>query len=198
MSAGSAMGAERLPRSRKRAAGARDRVTIDLRGMGSRLHMLASRRRTPASVLVRRAVVAMLDAEVVEGDQDDPAGGDHVRRVAKITLRMPAEHALLLAKRARGADVSQGAYVASLLEGTPAPPRAPDYARVVEALLVSSNRLADLSPDLNGIARLVARDPKGELARYAGHIDALAADVRQHIAVAAALLTSLRPTWGRR
>ena len=192
------MDVEHLPTDPKRSTRARDRVTIDLRGMGSRLHALASRRRMPASVLVRRSVVAMLEAEFVEGVQHGPAGEEEATPVAKVTLRLPADQAQLLAARARAADVSQGAYVASLIEGAPIPPLPPDHARAVEALLVFSNRLADVSPDLNGIARLVARDPQGELRQHASYLAALAAGVREHLAMAAELLTSVRPRRGHR
>jgi len=192
------MDAEHRPTDPKRSTRARDRVTIDLRGMGARLHALASRRRMPASVLVRRSVVAMLEAEFVEGVQHGPAGEEGATPVVKVTLRLSADHAQLLAARARAADVSQGSYVASLIEGLPVPPLPPDHARAIEALLVFSNRLADVSPDLNGIARLVTRDPKGQLGQHASYLTALAARIRQHLALAAELLTSVRPRRGHR
>ena len=43
----------------------------------------------------------------------------------KVTVRMSATHAVTLATRAHSADVSQGAYVAGLLDNAPPPPLPP-------------------------------------------------------------------------
>ena len=100
---------------------ARDRVTVDLRGVGERLRAQAAARRMTTGAFVRRAVVLQLD-QAASGDQTsatgafEPAGT--VGAVVKLTLRVSAAHAVALATRAREADMSQGAYVARSEEHT--------------------------------------------------------------------------------
>lgn len=72
----------------------------------------------------------MLDdapCNVADSGPIDRAGGT---QVVKVTLRLSVAHAVVLASRARVADVSQGRYVAGLIDGKPAQPRAPDHARL--------------------------------------------------------------------
>jgi hypothetical protein len=175
----------------------RDRVTIDLRGMGPQLQAQAAKRQMTAAELVRRAVTAMLaDAPCEEGGSEpiDSASGTPV---VKVTLRLPVGHAVLLASRARVADVSQGIYVARLIDGTPAQPRAPDHTQAVAALMASTDRLAALGADLNAFMRLLGRTSRSELEPYRASIRSLADDVRAHLASAAALVAALRATRGR-
>jgi hypothetical protein len=179
------------------AAATRDRVTVDLRGIRPKLQAHAAKRQMTAAALVRRAVMAMLDdapRDVADdGSNDSPSGTP----VVKVTLRLPVDHAVLLANRARRADVSQGSYVARLVEGTPAPPRAPDHAQAVAALMASTDRLAALSADLIAFMRLLGRTPRSELEPYRASIHSLARDVPAHLASAAALVAALRATRGR-
>lgn len=191
------MRAAKPPDATQSAATLRDRVTVDLRDIRTQLQAQAVRRRMTAAALVRQAVKAMLDD--APGDADDSGsidrtGGD---RVVKVTLRLPVGHANLLASRARGAEVSQGLYVASLIDGVPAQPLAPDHARAIAALMASTDRLSALSADLNAFMRLLGRAPRSELEPYRASIRSLADDVRVHLASAAALVAALRVPRGR-
>ena len=179
------------------AAAMRDRISVDLRGIRPQLQAHAAKRQMTAAALVRRAVMAMLDdAPCAEGGSGpiDSASGP---RVVKVTLRLPVGHAVLLASRSRVADLSQGTYVARLIDGTPAQPRAPDHAQAVAALMASTDRIAALSADLNAFMRLLGRTPRSELEPYRASIRSLASDVRVHLASAAALVAALRATRGR-
>ena len=91
----------------------RDRVTIDLRGIRPQLQAEAARRQMTAAALVRRAVLAMLDEESPSADDIRPLDSTGGPPAIKVTLRLSASHAVVLASRARVADVSQGTYVAS-------------------------------------------------------------------------------------
>lgn len=177
----------------------RDRVTIDLRGMRERLQALATARAMTPAALVRKALAASLDGAPSNGDiaGDDTAteGGG---QVVKVTLRLSVAHAVLLASRARVADVSQGMYVAGLIDGTPAQPRAPDHTQAIAALMASTDRLAALSADLNAFMRLVGRIPGSKLEPYRASIWSLPDDVREHLASAAALVATLRAPRRRR
>ena len=179
------------------AAAMRDRVTVDLRGIRPQLQAQAAKRQMTAAALVRRAVMAMLDdapSDVTDDGSTDSVSGTSV---VKVTLRLPVAHAVLLASRARRADVSQGSYVAQLIDGTPPQPRAPDHAQAVAALMASTDRLAALSADLNAFMRLLGRTPRSELEPYRASIRSLARDVRVHLASATALVAALRATRGR-
>lgn len=112
-------------------------------------------------------------------------------------MRLPVAHAVVLASRARVADVSQGMYVARLIDGAPAQPPAPDHTRAVAALMASTDRLAVLSADLNAFMRLLGRTSRSELEPYRASIRSLADDVRVHLASAATLVAALRATRGR-
>ena len=175
----------------------RDRVTIDLRGIRVQIEAEAARRQLTAAAFVRHAVKAMIDEaslDVDPGPPNDAVGSQTV----KVTLRLEAVHALLLSRRARLADVSQGRYVAGLLEGAPIQPLAPDHTRAVAALMASTDRLAALSADLNAFMRLLGRAHRSELEPYQASLRSLVDDVQVHLASAAALVAELQATGGRR
>jgi hypothetical protein len=176
------------------AAAMRDRVTVDLRGIRPQLQAHAAKRQLTAAALVRRAVTAMLDDAPSDVGDNGPIDRASGTPVVKVTLRLPVAHAVVLASRARVADVSQGAYVARLIDGTPAQPRAPDHTQAVATLMASTDRLAALSADLNAFMRLLGRTPRSELEPYRASIRSLAGDVRVHLASAAALVAALRAT----
>ena len=110
---------------RKVERNARDRVTIELRGMRERLNALAAARKMTTAALARKALGTLLDDE----QSDDQIGSNDTTasdaQVVKVTLRLSAAHAAALVTRARAADVSQGAYVAGLIDGTPPNPLPP-------------------------------------------------------------------------
>lgn len=174
------------------AAAMRDRVTVDLRGIQPQLQAHAVKRQMTAAAFVRHAVTAMLDDAPCDMGESGPIDRTSGTQVVKVTLRLPAAHAVVLASRARVADVSQGSYVARLIAGTPAQPRAPDHTQAVAALMASTDRLAALSADLNAFMRLLGRAPRSEVEPYRASIRSLASDVRVHLASAAKLVTELR------
>jgi len=179
------------------AAAMRDRVTVDLRGIRPQLQAHAAKRHMTAAALVRCAVKSMLDDAPSDSAERESINGVSGTQVVKVTLRLPVAQAVVLASRARVADVSQGKYVARLIDGTPAQPRAPDHMRAVAALMASTDRLSALSADLSAFMRLLGRTPRSELEPYRASIRSLADDVRVHLASAAALVAALRATKGR-
>lgn len=168
----------------------RERVTIDLRGIGPRLHGHAAARGRTMAAVVRSSVVAMLDAE---GAALQPVRVAEVidARTVKVTLRLDGAHAAHLADRARSADVSQGAYVAGLLDGLPPSPRSVDHGEAVAALADSTHKVAAMSADIHGFIRLM-RDLKScEAEKYPTGLMSLSTDVRAHLEVASRLMTGL-------
>jgi hypothetical protein len=175
-----------------RGVSCRHRVTVDLRGMAGRLAAFATARRMTVATSVRRAVEAMLGKG---GEAEDsglaPVDSAGYGPLVKVTLRLPAVHTRLLAMRSRQADVSQGEYVARLIEGTPLAPRMQDHRDVVAALTRSTSSLAALSVDLRAVAR-TRRDGLGsDAARPPATIDQIGEAVRGHIQMASRLLAEL-------
>lgn len=171
----------------------RDRVTVDLRGLRARLEARAAMQGIKSAALVRRALVLMLDDCGSAHERVARPGTSSSGRVVKVTLRLPAEHAAMLAHRARAAEVAQGRYVCALLNGMPAPPIAPDRSASVAALRASTDRVAALSADLNALLRHLGRVPSQELEGCRAGLTALVADVRSHLARASSLVSDLTP-----
>lgn len=111
--------------------------------------------------------------------------------LVKITLRLPAVHGRLLAMRARQADVSQGEYVARLIEGTPLAPRLPDHREVVAALTRSTSSLATLSVDLRHVARMMRDGLGSDAVRPRPTIAQIGETVHSHVQMASRLLAEL-------
>lgn len=109
------------------------------------------------------------------------------RETIKVTVRLPIGHALLLAKRARAADVSQGSYVAGLIDGRPLL-TSPDRRQALAALVRSTDQLAIICTDLNAFMRLLRTGTKAQLEPYRARIESLAADVHGHLEVAGRFL----------
>jgi len=169
----------------------RERVTIDLRGIGPTVHTHAAARGKTTAAVVRAAVVAMLDAD--GGSMEPACAAESIDvRAVKVTLRLDGVHAACLAKRARSADVSQGAYVMGLLDGLPPSPRSADHGVAVAALADSTHKVAAMSADIHGFLRLI-RNAKGDEAaeKYRAGLMSLAVNMRVHLEVASRLMTEL-------
>lgn len=170
---------------------ARDRVSVDLRGLGDQLRAQAAAYQTTPAVLVRRAVRQMLGERITQASTEAVVRRAGRGRIVKVTLRIDATHADALAARARAADLAQGDFVAELLDGIAPPPIAVHNEAAVSALRASSDRLAALSTDLNAFVRLLGRASVAELEPYRVSVTSLTKDVEQHLASAAALIADL-------
>jgi hypothetical protein len=177
---------------------ARDRVTVELRGLRERLHALAASRQMTTAALARQALIALLDTEPVRS-HGDPRNIIQTRddTVVKLTLRLSTSHALALTTRARTADVSQGAYVASLIDGHPPVPRPRDHADAVTAVRACTDQLAVMCTDINALMRLLRSANQAGLQPYVERMRSLDVDVRRHLIVASSLMTELRATQRR-
>lgn len=176
----------------------RDRVTVDLRGAGARIHERAAAQGLTTAAFVRQAVHALTEQPV--SSVDVPAAGSRKpdQQIVKVTLRLSAAHAVLLATRARKADVSQGAYLAGLLDGLPPPPSTLERAEGISALLRSTDQLAVIGADLNGFMRLLRLGSSAGIEAYRDGVMSLTGDVRRHLEIASQYLADVRraaPTW---
>ena len=176
----------------------RHRVTIDLRGIGSRLDAhVAGRGKTMATV-VRAAVVAMLDAEGAVEPPDRFVAQDNAR-AAKVTVRMSVFHAVRLSHCARRVGVSQGTYLEGLLDGQPLAPKSADHGTAVSALAESTQTVAAMSTDIRALIRFVSQGEVEEAQKYRKTLLSLDQEVRLHLESASRLmagLTSRMPSTG--
>lgn len=176
------------------AAGSRDRVTVDLRGAGSVVHARAMAQGLTVAAFVRRAVLTIADAPVDSPEMRSLAHSDGKQRLIKVTLRLTADHALLLAMRARSAEVSQGIYVAGLLDGQPPPRAAADRREAIAALAKSTDQLAVTSTDLQTVLRLIRTASPERAEPFRGKVKTLLEDVRAHLDMACSYLADLPQT----
>jgi hypothetical protein len=195
----------------------RDRITIELRGLREPLHAHAAARGVTTAALARATLKAWLDeANIGSSSNGNGNGNSHSHSnsnsnsnsnqaaqhkpvtvacseaAVKVTLRLPAAQAMLLAQRARAADVAQGIYVAGLIDSAPPVPLPANHAAAIAALVGSTDQLATTGTDLNAFARSLSLLSAPELERCRVGVVALADEVRRHLAVAAPLLAKLK------
>lgn len=188
------------------ASPSRDRVTIDLRGIGDAVRAAAAVRDMGVAQLVRRALVMSLDLHPTATVDPMDKGSDRqtpackptprltrapTRAQAKPTLRLPQAHAEALMLNAAALGLSYGDYVARLVDGSRMPQ--PIFERQADraALLASNDRLATLSTDLVAIVTFL-RQVKVEQARpYRDRLETADAEIRRHLDRASALINRL-------
>lgn len=174
------------------------RQSIDLRAHGPALEAMAKSRRISLAALVRTALAEWLASRAVAAE--DPAADDSPEATAaflrdegcvKVTLRMPAGLAFRLAREARAAEVSQGLYVAQLVERLPPRRVSTDQRENRCALLASTATLAALCGDLQALERALGRAGSVDLAACKAVTDLLPDLLDRHLALSSALLADL-------
>jgi hypothetical protein len=177
------------------APSARDRISVDLRGLKAALVARAQAQRVDASVVVRRAIERELGAAAatteLAGETGCPraAGGR-----AKLSIRLTSAEAARLAAGAGRAGLSRSAYVAGLLAEVPlltsGSAARPD---LLAGLNASCAELSTLTRNLHHLTTLLRQGQVRAAQEYREIFDTLGADVREHLAIAASLLAELRP-----
>lgn len=109
-------------------------------------------------------------------------------RPVKFGFRIRADLAELLTTRARECGLSQTAYVARLIAGSPTPP-----LDVVVTLGSSADQLATVSADLNELIRVLRRDASSSGPLVEQLLKPLTHDVREHLRLASRIVAELRP-----
>ncbi|MDE2372549.1 MAG: hypothetical protein KGN16_26520 [Burkholderiales bacterium] len=180
----------RAARTSRRAS--RDRLTIELHGLRERLQALAAAERLPLAAMVRKTLIAGLPADDACSGFDDRNADFRGDPIIKVTVRMPTLHALLLVNRARAAGVSQGAYMAGLIEGVPPPPRPGDHARALTALIASTDQLAAIGTDLSTFLRLLPYGRSPTVDSYRAKLAGVHEDIGRHLAQASRFVSELR------
>lgn len=165
----------------------RERLAVDLRGLGPALRAQARALGVTMSEVTRLAVAAMAETPVLEpGAQrtEEWAAGKPV----KLTIRLRPGVVARLSARAQACGLSQGAYLSTLIDEAPAPPLA-----VATELGTSTEQLAVVSADMNELIRTLARGGTLSGPLLDDWLRPLLADMRRHIGVASRLVSELRP-----
>jgi hypothetical protein len=166
----------------------RDRVTIDLRGIGDVVRSAAAGRGQTVAAFARQALLASSGPQSLAVEQLD-APAHPARSVAKVHLRMDEREAEVLILKARALGLSYGEYVGRLVTGTPLPPPVAQRDADRAALRRSCDQLAALAGDINALIRLIRLAKGAEAARQFGdRMRGLEADVRRHIDLASRLV----------
>lgn len=166
------------------ASAGRDRVTVDLRGIGDAVRAAAAARGATIAAFAREALVEAIGPSLpgVAAALPGPASS---RVVAKLHLRMTQEGAELLVSRARTVGLSYGEYVDRLVTGAPMPLPVAQRDADRAALRQSCDQLAVLAGDINALIRLLRQGQGVEAARRFGdRVQGLEAEVRRHLALA--------------
>jgi hypothetical protein len=170
----------------------RERMCIDLRGLGVQLQARADACGMSVAALVRSALRDWLSPSSDEEPTLSDAGATKEACV-KLTLRIPVGYAWLLARRARKAETSQGRYVAGLLDGLPPRPVTPALEQVVSALVASTYQLAALSGDINTHLRALRTGEAGAFDLYRVNGEPVPQLIQHHLALASEVVAALRP-----
>lgn len=180
------------PRTRITRSPAREYFTVDLRGLRTSLLTRAKGAGLTPSDFLRRALVAKLGLpDDVEHGDGFVADGATRSSCAKLSIRVPVAAAEKLARQARTAGLSRGAYVTGLICGDATIMASTDRAALVKALNQSTAELALMARDIRHLTTLV-RQGTGESARaYGERFRNLDADVRSHLAKDAKVLAEL-------
>ena len=109
-------------------------------------------------------------------------------RPVKLGFRISPDLSALLTARARECGLSQAAYLARLIAGSPTPSH-----DLVVTLGSSADQLATVSADLNELIRVLRRDASSSGPLVEQLLKPLTDDVREHLRLASRVVAELRP-----
>lgn len=163
------------------ASPSRDRVTIDLRGLGEAVRGAAAARGMGVAQFARQALVECLDQRSPTPAMWGSDGQTPNKTIVKMTLRLAEAHAAALMHGASALGLSYGDYVARLVSGSRLPQPHAERTADRAALLAASDQLATLSTDLNAVVRLLAANRRPEAEPYRARFLAADAEVKQQL-----------------
>ena len=170
----------------------RDRISLDLRGLGSALRTRAQVRGTTVAHAAREILAAELCRLDPSRETPDAGGGDTSRETVKVTIRLFAADARELRRRARAAGDSYGEYVRTLIRGAPSS-EFPDRKQLLERLRSSTDQLAAAFADVNRLKRLLSGSESASTQAFVGSLETLAQEVRGHLALASSVILEFKP-----
>ena len=172
----------------------RERIALDLRGLGPAIRAHAKIRGMTVSAVARLAVVKMLEEPGIAVDQFANANlAATASQSVKVTVRVPKSIAKELALRSRAAGLSRGGYLSTLIIGAPVLPLRVDRQHAVTALVGSTDQLALVAADLSEFARLAQEGAVPSADQTERVVVELAREVRVHLGLVARLIAELQP-----
>jgi hypothetical protein len=166
----------------------RDRVTIDLCGIGDAARAAAQAGDTTLAVLARQALIAASASSggallLPQVESRSEAAG-----TIKLSVRLSPDDSAVLATQAALLGLSQARLIALLIRRAELPRRSIERDADRAALRASTEQLATLSVDLQQFLRMLRRGSAEGVARYAERLQAVDVDLRAHISRASAFL----------
>ena len=166
----------------------RDRVGVDLRGIGDAVRAAAHARHSTIAAFVRDALVEVIGRPVPASERIPAEFGG--TEIVKLSLRMHQHEAEALILSAGGLGLSYGEYVARLVMQVPLPMPAAERAADRAALTASCDNLAALSVDLAAFMRLLRTGKSDEVEKYRRRIETVDFEIRRHLDRASALIAT--------
>lgn len=170
------------------ATSKRDRISVDLRGLGPRLLDAARRSGRSPSVLVRGFVeegltlVSSRDGVPVRGPEALP--GDRSR----ICLRMAPEERDALFRAAAAAEMAPGRFVATLTAAADQLGLGVERPSMLSSLRECNVELSQLTRSMRHLAALLSTGNVSTALGYRAMLDGVELSVRRHLAVASRAL----------
>jgi hypothetical protein len=170
----------------------RDRISVDLHGLGTALADRAKGRGVNVSSVVRDAVARFLEfspSRVVSATPMEPATAGVLRRVS---IRLTREAAARLDGGARAAGLSRSSFVTGLVEEVPML-KVGGRRDHLDALISSSSELSTLSRNVRHLANLLRESEFSAAQEYRGMLDLLVADIGRHLELAGQVIRDMTP-----
>jgi hypothetical protein len=165
----------------------RDRVTIDLCGIGDAARAAAQANGATLAIFARQALIAALPSNVGAFLPQAKVRGE-VGGTIKLSVRLSPDDSAVLATQAAMLGLSQARLVALLIRRAELPRRSIERDADRAALRASTEQLATLSVDLQQFLRLLRRGSSEGAARYAERLQTVDLDLRTHLSRASAFL----------
>ena len=166
-------------------------VTVDMRGLKAALVAHAREQRVSVSVVVRDALTKTLALEAGVSSRAAPPFAGTV----KLSIRLTADEAERLAKGAKAARLSRGAFLAGLVDGVRVLSSG-GRTDHLSALIASNAELSTLSRNVRHLATLLGRSEMRAAQQYRSMLDGLTGDVEKHLQLVGDALKQMRPQHG--
>ena len=179
-----------LPGAFVMAPRSRDRVTIELCGIGDAARAAAQIHDTPLALFARQALIAALPADRVAMQPRAESSLDLGGKI-KLSVRLSTEDSNHLAVQAAALGLSQARLVALLVRRAELPPPIAERRAEVAALRASNDQLAAIAADVTLFVSVLSRPGLTALAPFRQRMLNLDADIARHLQAAAALLARI-------
>jgi hypothetical protein len=168
----------------------RDRVTIDLCGIGDAVRSAASAQGVSVAVLARSALIEALphDAAALLPRAEPILD---LGSTIKLSVRLSSADSAALATQAAAAGLSQARLVALLIRRAELPMPAAERRAELASLRSSNDELATIAADVSLFVHALSRPGLTALAPLRQRMVNLDADIARHLQIAAALLARM-------